>query len=211
MKRANERRSEKKEKQYKLRNSIRCNQSALARYLDVETVELYENCIVCGRRPKRIEERDREMGKGSRLAACTTGQERSRVNEIQIPLRRKPSRSVAPYGLPTPRHCALGCRLWATSHANSDKVPLSFSRFLSRSLLLTSSFSCLSYCLQRTADVPSSSLSAYRLYVTLFFSLLLCLSGFVRRAIPTRSIPGAPQPPRTRAREYLSPGHLRAD
>jgi len=80
------------------------------------------------------------MGKGSRLAACTTGQERSRVNEIQIPLRRKPSRSVAPYGLPTPG-TVLGCRLWATSHANSDKVPLSPSRFLSRSVLLTPSFS----------------------------------------------------------------------
>lgn len=174
------------------------------------TAELYENGIVYGRRLKRIGERDREMGKGSRLAACTTGQERSRVNEIQIPLRRKPSRSVAPYGLPTPG-TVLGCRLWATSHANSDKVPLSPSRFLSRSVLLARIFLCLSYCLQRTADVPSSSLPTYPLYITLFLSLPLCLSGFVRQAIPTRGIPGAPQPPRTRAREYLSPGHLRAD
>jgi len=40
-----------------------------------------------------------------------------------------------------PPGTVLGCRLWATSHANSDKVPLSPSRFLSRSVLLTPSFS----------------------------------------------------------------------
>jgi len=74
-----------------------------------------------------------------------------------------------------PPGTVLGCRLWATSHANSDKVPLSPSRFLSVCLAY-SIVLCLSYRLQRTADIPSSSLSAYPLYVTLFLSLPLCLS-----------------------------------
>ena len=159
-------------------------------YLDVETVELYENCIVCGRRPKRIEERDREMGKGSRLAACTTGQERSRVNEIQIPLRRKPSRSVAPYGLPTPRHCALGCRLWATSHANSDKVPLSFSRFLSRSVLLTPSFSCLSYCRCTVLVTFRLSSLCHSLFLSSSLSLWFCSASYPHSQHPR----GTPTP-----------------
>lgn len=134
------------------------------------------------------------MGKGSRLAACTTGQERSRVNEIQIPLRRKPSRSVAPYGLPTPGHCAVGCRLWATSHANSDKVPLFPSCFLSRFVLLTPSFSISfttfnvlpTYHPRHFLPILSMSFSFY-----LFFSVSLVLFG---RLSPLAVSQGHPNP-----------------
>lgn len=107
-----------------------------------------------------------------------------------------------------PSGTVLGCRLWATSHANSDKVPLIPSRFLSRLVLLTPSFSFTTFNVLPTYN-PRHFPPI--LSVVLFLSLLLCLSGFVRQAIPTRGIPGAPQPLRARAREYLSPGHLRAD
>lgn len=84
--------------------------------------------VACGPRcgVERYEGRWRKIGKergsygagGGRGKAVGGGlydglQERSRVNEIQIPLRRKPSRSVAPYGLPTPRH---GAGLRAMGH-----------------------------------------------------------------------------------------------
>lgn len=106
----------------------------------------------------------------------------------------------------------LGCRLWATSHANSDKVPtvsLSILPTLYLFLFLSNPIS-RSRCLRCRRPI----LVAFRLfcsYPSLFFSLPPCLPGFIRQAIPTRGIPEAPQPPRTRAREYLSPGHLRAD
>lgn len=98
----------------------------------------------------------------------------------------------------------LGCRLWATSHANSDKVPLSPSRFLCPSILPPSlSFSHThSYCIH----IPSSSLFVYSVPISLFFSLPLCLPGFIRQAIPTRGIPEAPQPPRTESQGISVPG-----
>lgn len=113
----------------------------------------------------------------------------------------------------------LGCRLWATSHANSDKVPLSPSRAFSVHLayplfLSFSIFLALSLPLTLTAfdaDMYHSRRFSSILSLSHFFSLPPCLPGFIRQAIPTRGIPEAPQPPRTRAREYLSPGHLRAD
>lgn len=62
-----------------------------------------------------------------------------------------------------PPGTVLGCRLWATSHANSDKVPLSplslcLCLYLAPSLPLSLSFS-LSFSLAGfSVDIPSSSL-----------------------------------------------------
>lgn len=72
----------------------------------------------------------------------------------------------------------LGCRLWATSHANSDKVPtVSLSRFLSvRLSCLLSFFLSLSTPISRSRclrcrHVPSSSLFIYSVPILLSFSL----------------------------------------
>lgn len=133
-----------------------------------------------------------------------------------------------------PPGTVLGCRLWATSHANSDKVPLSplslclclylapslsiflslvFSRRLQRRHTVLVAFRLPSLSLSLSPSFPS--LFSFSPMLSLSFSvsltLALSLSGFIRQAAPTRGIPGAPQPPRAGAREYLSPGHLRAD
>lgn len=78
----------------------------------------------------------------------------------------------------------LGCRLWATSHANSDKVPLSSSRFPCPSLsrLLSISFPIflspsLSLALAAfDADMYHPRRFSSILSPSLFFSLLPCLS-----------------------------------
>lgn len=96
-----------------------------------------------------------------------------------------------------PPGTALGCRLWATSHANSDKVSLSPSCFFSRSvlLLLLSSFLCLFYYLQRTADV--SILVTFRLAslchslsISSSLSLWFCSAGYPHSRHPR----GTPTP-----------------
>lgn len=98
-----------------------------------------------------------------------------------------------------PPSTMLGCcRLWATSHANSDKVPLSPSRFLCLADSLSTPF-----FLSRSYSPSASTytiLVAFRLfrpiYLSRFFSLPPCLSlsGFIRQAIPTRGSQGHPNP-----------------
>lgn len=105
-----------------------------------------------------------------------------------------------------PPGTVLGYGLWATSHANSDKVPP--SRSFSFAALRVSSSLLYRYTLCCSCPLRPS-LSIARHCQPLSFSV----SGFIRKPTPPSSpnLPGAPQPPRTRAREYLSPGHLRAD
>lgn len=97
-----------------------------------------------------------------------------------------------------PPGTVLGCRLWATSHANSDKVPLSPSCSLCLSLSFSPSRLLRSFSVSFTAF---NVLPTYHprhfppiLSMSLSFYLLLCLSSFVRQAIPTRGIPGHPNP-----------------
>lgn len=92
-----------------------------------------------------------------------------------------------------PPGTVLGCRLWATSHANSDKVPLSPSCFLSRSVLLTPSFSVSfttfnvlpTYHPRHFPPILSMSLSFY------LFSVSLVLFG---RLSPLAASQGHPNP-----------------
>jgi len=165
---------------------------------------------------QRERERDGEMGKvaawrpvrrGKNDRALTRYKSHYGVNLLDP----SPPTDFQPPGT------VLGCRLWATSHANSDKVPLSPSPFLSPPILPAFS-SSRSHLPSAPTHRPRcfSSILFFRcvslsLSLSLSLSRSVCLSGFIRQAIPTRGIPGAPQPPRTRAREYLSPGHLRAD
>lgn len=93
-----------------------------------------------------------------------------------------------------PPGTVLGCRLWATSHANSDKVPLSPSRFFFRSISLTSYFSVSLtafnvlpiYYPRHFPPILSMSLSFY-----LFLSVSLVLFG---RLSPLAASQGHPNP-----------------
>lgn len=159
------RRSGKKEKQYKLRNSIRRNQSAPSRYISMWGPS-YTGANGRRYRPKGGREgaggKDGEMGKvaawrpvrrGKNDRALTRYKSHYGVNLLDP----SPPTDFQPPGT------VLGCRLWATSHANSDKVPLSL---------------CLppSYRLPRRCVIlVAFGLSSLRL--SLFFSIALFLSS----------------------------------
>lgn len=91
-----------------------------------------------------------------------------------------------------PPGTVLGCRLWATSHANSDKVPLAFSLglscllYLSLSLLLPSTYLLPTYHPRHFPPILSMSLSFH-----LFFSISLVLFG---RLSPLAASQGHPNP-----------------
>lgn len=102
-----------------------------------------------------------------------------------------------------PPGTVLGCRLWATSHANSDKVPLSPSCSLSLSFSL--GLSCLlhlsfSLCLLLPSTYYRHTiLVTFRLsyvYVTLFLSLLRLSVSLVLfgRLSPLAASQGTPTP-----------------
>lgn len=102
----------------------------------------------------------------------------------------------------------LGCRLWATSHANSDKVPLSPSHFLYPSILPTPSLFLSLLCLRRRHPRRFSSILSLYLSLSLLLPVSLVLFG---KLSPLAVSQRHPNPHGPRAREYLSPGHLRAD
>lgn len=95
-----------------------------------------------------------------------------------------------------PPGTVLGCRLWATSHANSDKVPLSPSCFLSRFL------SCLLHPLSLSLLLPSTycrhtilvtfrlSSLCHSLSISSSLSLWFCLAGYPHSRHPR----GTPTP-----------------
>lgn len=102
-----------------------------------------------------------------------------------------------------PPGTVLGYGLWATSHANSDEVAPSLS--LSLHLSISPSARPL-FLLCSQLSSPLSSTAHPSLSISLFPSL-----WFYPETYPHPLPQGRPQPPRTGAREYLSPGHLRAD